>query len=170
MDYFLELAGVPDVREAIQLDESQDAKSLLLYDFLRDEHPTTRTAEVVHAFYKNHELASRVWRNLRYCNAERLKLAEHVLRNQGSWRWTSRLTDVDPLSLKYAPKFAEQPLEAVRAYGPASLRRPAVRRRAASKRRASRAVPRLRLRILQEKRVGSSLWRGPRKKEPRRHA
>jgi hypothetical protein len=81
MDYFVELA-VPDVHDAITREQnagSEEANDLLLYDFLRGEHPTAWVAEVVHAFYANPPFAARVWKNLRYCTASRRKLAAYVI-------------------------------------------------------------------------------------------
>jgi hypothetical protein len=125
MDYFVELAGTTDVLEAIQrdkrLDHSQEADDLLLYDFLREEHPSAWTAEVVHAFYKAPAFAVRVWRNLRYCDGWLLTLAEGVLRDDSRWIHKARLAAVDPVSQQFQSQFATAPVAAVKGYA-ATLR------------------------------------------------
>ena len=118
MDYFVELASVPDVLEAIQrerdrkLSHAAEADELLLSEFLREEHPTAWMDEVVRAFYRTPEFAARVWVNLRYCESFRQHLSENKLRTESAWHWTKRTAD--PLIQPYADKFGKEPRKAVK--------------------------------------------------------
>ena len=118
MDYFVELASVPDVLEAIQRERDRkltyaaQADELLLSDFLRDEHPSAWTAEIVRAFYRTPEFAAHVWLNLRYCESFRQRLSENKLRTENTWQWTKK--EADPVIQPHAERFATEPDRAVK--------------------------------------------------------
>jgi hypothetical protein len=117
MDYFVELASVPDVLEAIRrehdrkLPRAAEADELLLSEFLCEEHPTAWTIEIVRAFYRTPELAAHVWFNLRYCERFRQQLSEHKLRVES--RWWSSTKDGVPAIREAVKKFGTEPRKAV---------------------------------------------------------
>src|SRR3954447_8475179 len=132
MDYFVELANTPDVHEAIVRDDENQrrkaneprpasegkeangrnmASRLLLREFLREEHPAAWATEIIHAFYECPAFAARVWTQLRYCRASRLRLAEHQLREASGWSWNKT---VPHLRIKpYVEMFGHDPDKAV---------------------------------------------------------
>src|SRR4030095_15416943 len=120
MDYLFELASAPDVYEAITIDkQNKEARELLFYAFLREEHPTTWTTEIVHAFYSKPEFAARIWKNLRYCETFRRMLARYVLDGLTTWVRQPDWKDVPATARRYTDKFGTNPDAAVREYAEA---------------------------------------------------
>jgi glycerophosphoryl diester phosphodiesterase len=117
MDYFQDLASHPDVLEAIRRESDRNlahakaAHDLLLSEFLREEHPTVWTVEIVRAFYRTPKFAARVWVNLRYCEQFRQRLSLHKLRAES--RRSSSTDDGDPDIRDAVKKFGRHPREAV---------------------------------------------------------
>jgi glycerophosphoryl diester phosphodiesterase len=120
MDYFVELAHVPDLLEAVQRVRDREPRSakeaddLLQSEFLREEHPSAWIAEVVRAFYRTPALAARVWVNLRYCESFRQRLAEYTLGTESAWSWKTK--QPVPVIQKYIDQFRTDPRAAVKAF------------------------------------------------------
>jgi glycerophosphoryl diester phosphodiesterase len=100
MDYMMELAGQPDVPEALDLlakrhfnrsgralsaepqsDQFTRALGALVNcreQGVAEDHPNAWLAELVHQFYAVPQLAADVWSALRYCRQFRMRLAEET--------------------------------------------------------------------------------------------